>query len=288
MEFPLIQLAQKDFPPLLTEITDAPKQLMVRGTLPSYDMKWLAVVGSRKYTPYGKSVCERLIGDLRGAPVVIVSGLALGIDSLAHRAALASGLTTVSVPGSGLGWDVLYPSSNRALAKEILKSGGALLSEFEEGFKATQFSFPQRNRIMAGMSHATLLIEAEERSGTLITARLATEYNRELLVVPGSIFSANTAGTHQFLKLGARAVTSAADILDALGLQSKTDTATDADMPKDLTEHEAKIFAILAAPHSRDDLSGKLPFNATELAIALSTLEIKGLICEELGYLRRS
>lgn len=287
MEYPLRQLDCEEFPPLVREIADQPTRLMARGTLPSYDLKWLAVVGSRKYTPYGKAACERLISDLRGTPIVIVSGLALGIDALAHKTALAAGLPCVAVPGSGLDWDILYPRSNQSLAKEILKNGGALISEFDEDQTADQWTFPQRNRIMAGISHATLLIEAEERSGTLITARLATEYNRELLAVPGSIFSANTAGTHQFLKLGARMVTSAADILDALGLASKVGSLT-ASLPKDLTENEAKIFTLLAAPHSRDDIAAKLTLNATDLAIALSTLEIKGLITEELGLLRRS
>lgn len=262
----------------------------MRGELPPHDLRWLAVVGSRKYTPYGKAVCERLINDLRGAPVVIVSGLALGIDALAHKAALDAGLPTVSVPGSGLDWDVLYPRTNHSLAHAILKSGGALLSEFKPEQKSEHWTFPQRNRIMAGMAHATLLIEAEERSGTLITARLATEYNRELLAIPGSIFSPNTAGTHQFLKLGARMVTSATDILDALGLASEHNRSLSrVTLDRlDLTEHETEIFEALASPISRDELLETIGLAATETAIALSTLEIKGLITEEMGLLRRT
>lgn len=283
MEYPLLQLRTAQFPPLLREISDPPSDLYLRGTLPSYDLQWLAVVGSRKYTPYGKSVCEHLIAGLRGQPVVIVSGLALGIDAIAHKAALDAGLTTVAVPGSGLDWNVLYPRSNHSLARAILNAGGALLSEFEPSLKANEYTFPQRNRIMAGLSHATLLIEATERSGTLITARLATEYNRDLLAVPGSIFSESSKGTHQFLKLGARLVTSSNDILDALGITVAIPTAT----PENLTDNEAGIFEALHEPCSRDVLASTVGLSATELAIALSTLEIKGLIREELGLLRR-
>ncbi len=284
MEHPITQLDSSQFPQLLREISDPPKELYARGELPSEECKWLAVVGSRKYTPYGKSTCEHLIAGLRGQPVVIVSGLALGIDAIAHKAALDAGIPTVAVPGSGLDWNVLYPRSNHSLAHAILNAGGAMLSEFEPSTKANDYTFPQRNRIMAGLCHATLLIEATERSGTLITARLATEYNRDLLAVPGSIFSESSKGTHQFLKLGARLVASSADILDALGIAVTTPTAT----PQNLTENETNIFEALHEPCSRDALASVVALHATELAIALSTLEIKGLIREELGLLRRN
>ena len=134
-------------------------------------------------------MCKHLIEGLRGYPIVIVSGLAYGADAAAHRAALEVGLPTVAVPGSGLDWDILYPRANVGLAREILKAGGALLSEEEPETKAADWTFPKRNRVMAGLSRATLIIEAKELSGSLITARLTVEYNRELLVVPGSIFS---------------------------------------------------------------------------------------------------
>src|SRR3989344_4795871 len=175
-------LSPKDFPPLLREIPDAPKKLYVRGKLPSFNSAWLAVVGSRACTPYGRQALRYLIEGLRGYPVVIVSGLAYGIDAEAHKAALEAKLPTVAVPGSGLDWNVLYPRANVNLAREILKAGlsgqgGALLSEFEPNLKAADYTFPQRNRIMAGLCKAALVVEAKERSGSLITARLATEYN---------------------------------------------------------------------------------------------------------------
>src|SRR3990167_161585 len=212
-------LSKKDFPPLLSEIPDAPKQLYVRGELPPYDHAWLAVVGSRAASAYGRQVCDYLIEGLRGYPVVVVSGLAYGIDAGAHKAALNTALPCVAVPGSGLNWDVMYPKANVNLAKEIIKAGGAHLSEFEPDQKAADYTFPQRNRIMVGLCKATLVIEAKERSGSLITARLATEYNRELLVVPGSIFNETSKGTHQFLKLGATPITEPEDILRVLTLE---------------------------------------------------------------------
>src|SRR3989338_1612719 len=198
-------ISSSDFPPLLRQIPGAPKHLHLRGELPSFDSRWLAVVGSRAISPYGRQVVKHLIEGLRGYPVVIVSGLAYGTDAEAHKAALEAGLPTVAVPGSGLNWDVLYPRANVGLAREILKAGGALLSEEKPDMKATDYTFPKRNRIMAGLCRAVLIIEAKEQSGSLITARLTVEYNRELLVVPGSIFSEESRGTHQFLRLGATA-----------------------------------------------------------------------------------
>src|SRR3989344_5703207 len=170
----LKSLSPQEFPPLLREISDPPKQLYLRGEMPSFEKKWLAVVGSRAMTTYGKQACKYLLEGLRGYPIVIVSGLAYGVDAEAHKAALDAGLTTVAVPGSGLDWDVLYPRANVGLAREILKAGGALLSEFKPEQKAADYTFPQRNRIMAGLSHATLVIEAKEKSGSLITAKLVT------------------------------------------------------------------------------------------------------------------
>lgn len=276
-------LTKKDFPPLLNEIPDPPKKLYMRGALPSADLHWLAVVGSRAMSSYGRQVCEFLLGGLRGYPIVIVSGLAFGVDAAAHKAALDAGLPTVAVPGSGLNWDILYPRANVSLAREILKSGGALISEFEPDMKAADYTFPQRNRIMAGLAQATLIIEAKERSGSLITARLVTDYNRELLVVPGSIFSAESRGTHQFLKLGATPVTAPEDILRALGIQATEKKWVE---QKDLSRDETRVLEIIANPLSRDLLVEALNLPISDANILLSTMEIKGLIVEELGVVR--
>lgn len=285
MKDELKQLNPSSFPPLLSEIPDPPKQLFVRGNLPSYeDTVWLAVVGSRAVTPYGRQVCEYLIEGLRGYPVVIVSGLAYGIDACAHKAALHAGLNTVAVPGSGLNWNVMYPKAHMNLAKEIIRAGGAHLSEFDPDQKAADYTFPQRNRVMAGMCKATVVIEAKERSGSLITARLATEYNRELLVVPGSIFSDASKGTHQFLKLGATPVTEPDDILKVLGLdgeprKSLVDRNT-------LSFEEVRVLEIISSPCTRNELLNALALPITEANILLSTMEIKGLIQEEFGVVR--
>lgn len=281
----LKQLLASDFPPLLSEMPDAPKRLYLRGHLPSFEKRWLAVVGARALTPYGKQACEYLIRGIRGYPVVIVSGLAYGADACAHKAALEAGLPTVAVPGSGLNWDVMYPRANVSLAHEIIAAGGAHLSEFEPEQKAADYTFPQRNRIMAGMCHATLVIEAKERSGSLITARLTTDYNRELLVVPGSIFSETSRGTHQFLKLGATPVTEPADILRALGIDEGFRKPI---IDKSLSEHERRVCEILTTPRPRDELISGLALSVSEAGILLSTMEIKGLIVEEYGVIRRT
>jgi len=279
-------LAPADFPPQLREIPDPPKRLHLRGELPSFDHTWLAVVGSRAMTTYGKQACHHLLEGLRGYPIVIVSGLAYGVDAEAHKTALDAGLTTVAVPGSGLDWNVLYPRANVGLAREILKAGGCLLSEEKPDAKSVDYMFPKRNRIMAGLAHATLIIEAKEKSGSLITAKLVTEYNRELLVVPGSIFSTESKGTHQFLRLGATAVTSPEDILVALGIAKREGPTSFSELRDDLSEDELRVFEIIHTPVSRDELIASLELPITDANVLLSTMEIKGLIVEELGVVR--
>ena len=273
--FAIRALTLPEFPPLLAEIPQPPKKLWAIGNLPPPDLKLLAVVGSRKYTTYGKQVVEHLIGGLAGYPIGIISGLALGIDSLAHEAALEHGLYTVAVPGSGLDDSVIYPASHKRLAHRIVESGGGLLSEFEPTLAAAKWTFTQRNRIMAGMCHATLLIEAAEKSGTLITARMAADYNRELLVVPGSIFTKTSAGTHQFLKLGATPITDALDILSVLGITPE-ETST---LPlPELSPLETRVITLLHEPTDRDTLIRQLDLPAHEASTLLMQMELNGLI----------
>ncbi|MBP9749284.1 MAG: DNA-processing protein DprA [Candidatus Pacebacteria bacterium] len=268
-------------PALLREIPDAPQKLYIRGTYPDTTYTFLSVVGSRTYTPYGKRVCELLIAGLRGYPIVIISGLALGIDGIAHHAALAAGLRTIAVPGSGLDDSVLYPATHRVLAQKILECGGALLSEFEPTWRPRPESFPQRNRIMAGLSHAVLVIEAEERSGTLITSRLATEYNRDVFAVPGPIESATSKGPHMLIRKGASLIAQSEDILEALGIEPRTEGQQQ--LQFDLSPEERDITALLTTPLPRDELirlSGK---STTEANMLLSSLELKGVIDERMG-----
>ncbi|MBY0538269.1 DNA-processing protein DprA [Patescibacteria group bacterium] len=273
------KLGTAEFPSLLAEIPQPPSELWAVGNLPPPDLTLLAVVGSRKYTTYGKQVIEHLISGLADYPIGIVSGLALGVDALAHDAALRHGLYTLAVPGSGLDESVLYPASNRNLARTIVDAGGGLLSELSPLTKAAKWTFPQRNRIMAGMCPATLLIEAGAKSGTLITARLCVDYNRELLVVPGSIFASNSAGTHQFLKLGATPVTIAEDILMALGIDIHMESA-----PKTLpllSPLEARVLDLLHEPTDRDTLIRKLELPISEAVVVLMQMEMMGYITIE-------
>ncbi|HUD04023.1 MAG TPA: DNA-processing protein DprA [Candidatus Paceibacterota bacterium] len=274
------ELRIDELPPLLTEINDPPKKLYIRGTFSTAE-KYLTIVGTRKPSVYGKEVCEMLIKDLRGLPVAIVSGLALGIDALAHQTAIENDIATIAVPGSGLGDTVLYPASNKHIVKKIIENDGCLLSEYGPDFKATVWSFPRRNRIMAGLSHATLVIEAEAKSGTLITSKLATEYNRDVLTVPGSIFSNNSEGPHLLIRLGATPITCADDLREALGFE-KTETKPLWNKD-DLSAEEICIVDALVSPLSRDELADVTEMNTAELNSLLTLMEIKGIVKESGG-----
>ncbi|MDO8590601.1 MAG: DNA-processing protein DprA [bacterium] len=282
--FNIRELDRKDFPKRLLEIPDCPKKLYIRGELPPEEHKYLCVVGSRKYSEYGRQAVEKLIGGLRGYPVVIVSGLALGIDSIAHRAALSVGLTTIAVPGSGLDPKVLYPASHVGLAEKIVETGGALISEFEPNFRATPYSFPQRNRIMAGLSDAVLVVEAELKSGTLITSKYATEYNRDVYTIPGSIFSGTSSGPHMLIRLGATPITSSVELLEALGFKPEANSQQlKASSYKDCSPEELKIIDLLKTPTPRDELIRALGMSPRDANTLLSIMEIKGLIKESMG-----
>lgn len=280
-------LKQDKIPKALLEIPQPPNILYIRGTLPKEDIIYLAIVGSRKHTSYGKDICEKLITGLKGYPIVIVSGLALGIDSVAHRAAINAGLTTISFPGSGLDNDVLYPRSNIRLAQEIINSGGCLISEMKPNERAQIYSFPQRNRLMAGISKAVLIIEAEEKSGTLITARMALDYNRDVLAVPGSAFSSNSNGTNWLIKQGATPVINSNDILEALGFEIEKPKQTDEEKYADCGKDEMKIIELLREPMERDDLIRELGMNVSAANALLSIMELKELIKEELGEIKK-
>jgi DNA processing protein len=282
------KLKLEQFPKPLLEIPQPPKTLYIRGKLPSADLVYLAVVGSRKYTSYGKDICEKLIRGLKGYPIVIVSGLAMGIDSIAHRTALEVGLTTISFPGSGLDNRVLYPRTNIRLAQEIVDSGGCLISEFKPDSISQLYSFPQRNRLMAGISKAVLIIEAEEKSGTLITARMALDYNRDVLAVPGSAFSSNSNGTNKLIKQGATPVTSSEDVLEALGFEVEKPKQTDKEKYADCSKEEMKIIELLREPIERDDLIRESGMDIAKANALLSIMEIKELIKEELGEIRKN
>lgn len=283
------KLPKEKFPKQLLEIPQPPEDLWIIGELPKEkNLVYLCVVGSRKFTSYGKEACEKIIAGLKGYPIVIVSGFAMGIDTIAHKKAMEIGLKTIVFPGSGLSDKAIYPKTNVRLMEEVTKKGGCLISEFEPDFVATTWGFPMRNRLMAGMSKAVLIIEAEERSGTLITARLTTEYNRDLLVVPGSIFSSNSKGTNRLLRQGATPVTNSEEVLEALGFEQEKDEEKQQRLFEDLSPDEKKVAAILREPMPRDDLIRALKMPTSTGNALLSVMEIKGLIKEELGEIRLS
>ncbi|KKR69714.1 MAG: protecting protein DprA protein [Candidatus Nomurabacteria bacterium GW2011_GWB1_40_7] len=280
------KLPKEKFPKGLLEIPQPPEDLWIIGDLPPENLIHLSVVGSRKFTSYGREACEKIIAGLKGYPIVIVSGFAMGIDTIAHKKAMQVGLKTLVFPGSGLSAEAMYPKTNVKLMEEIVENGGCLISEFEPDFKATQWSFPMRNRLMAGISKAVLIIEAEEKSGTLITARMTTEYNRDLLVVPGSIFSSNSKGTNRLLRAGAIPITSSEDVLEALGFELPKDEEKQAKLFLDLLPEEKKVVDLLREPVARDDLIRAMKMSIPTANALLSVMEIKGLIKEELGEIR--
>lgn len=263
------------------------------------ETKYLCVVGSRESTPYGKLACEHIIKGLAGYPITIVSGLAIGLDAYAHHAALDAGLKTIAFPGSGLNESVLYPKSNHYLAEQILESGGMLVSEFEDGFKATQWGFHARNRLMAAISDAVLIIEAGMESGTLITARFGLEYGRDVCVVPGPIFSDASLGALSLLKDGAHAITSPSDILSILGLRERKEKAkksvksaataeTTIGIPSWATPEERKILSALKCPLSQQELQRITCLPIPIFLASISNLEIRGMIKESRGLVMRT
>ncbi|HEY0737990.1 MAG TPA: DNA-processing protein DprA, partial [Herpetosiphonaceae bacterium] len=213
----LISRDDPDYPPLLAQTSNPPFLLYVRGTLTELDRWSVAVVGTRQASTYGKEVTRKLVAGLVSSGITVVSGLALGIDAVAHSAALAAGGRTLAVLGSGV--DQIYPQTNYNLGTAILQQG-ALLSEYPVGTLPTATNFPPRNRLIAGLSLGVLVIEAAAKSGALITAQFAAEQGRDVFAVPGNIFSQRSEGTHRLIKDGATLVSSVDDILEVLNLQA--------------------------------------------------------------------
>lgn len=285
---PIRELDAKEWPAGLHEIPEPPERLWARGALPPPHTKLLAVVGSRALSRYGEEACTRLITGLAGYPVSIISGLALGADACAHKAALAAGLHTIAIPGSGLDDSVIYPRTNLGLARNILTKGGALISEQEPLHKPYLKEFPSRNRLMVGMADAVLIVEAGPKSGTLITARLAADYNRDLLAIPHRIGDPHGFGPHLFIRLGAALVTEPLHILEALGIPPRDPSCSKPGFEQlDLGETEMAIWNLLAEPHPRDEVLRLAGAPVGETMTALVALELRGLIREEFGAWRR-
>jgi len=271
------------YPRLLKAISDPPAFLFVRGTLRAEDSEAVAVVGTRAPTDYGKLVASRLCAELAAQGVTIVSGLARGIDTEAHRAALQAGGRTIAVLGSGV--DVIYPAENRSLARRIIEQG-ALISELPMGAGPDAPNFPRRNRLISGMSLGTLVVEAGDTSGALITANVALEQNREVFAVPGSIFNPKSRGTNRLIQEGAKLVMSAEDVLAELRpqLPSLVREAMRQSPNVVLTELEKKVLESLShEPLHIDVISKNNGLSPAQTLTLLLSLELKDLVRQLAG-----
>jgi DNA processing protein len=291
----IITCNDSSYPERLKHIHDPPPLLYVKKTLCASDRNSISIVGSRRATRYGKTVAERLAGDLARMGITVVSGLAYGVDAAAHKGALAAGGRTIAVLGCGV--DVVYPRANARLYEQIVTSG-ALISEFPMGSQPDAAFFPVRNRIVSGLSLGTLVVEAPRRSGALITANHALEQGREVFAVPGDIYSPYCEGCHKLIKDGAKLVENVYDIIGELEgvLEEIAPDAPAEKTPPDgpavsMSPEEKKVFNFLSmVPEHIDDIAEECALNAAGVASALMTLEIKGLVEQVPGkrFIRRT
>lgn len=269
-----ITTKSKEYPSLLKEISHPPQRLWLKGAKLNNTEKRLTVVGTRNPTLYGRRTVEKLIKEVAASGVTIVSGLAIGIDSLAHKAALDAGGKTIAVMAGGL--DNIYPPSNQKLGERMLSSGGTIISEYPEGTEYFKGNFVARNRIQSGLSEAVLIVEAAEKSGTLITADFAIDQNRIVMAIPGNIDSQVSAGTNQLIKDGATPVTCARDILEAMGINVKAARVAEY---QPANHAEKKIIELIKSGISNsEDIHIQSKLEIVEFNTALTMLEIKGIL----------
>ncbi len=266
-----------DYPETLKEIYNPPQLLYFKGELYQKE-KCLAVVGSRNYTNYGKQIIDDIVRKVARTRISIVSGLALGVDAHAHNVSLEEGARAIAVLGTGLDKASIYPSYNRYLAEKIVDSGGALISEFPIGTAPLKHHFPQRNRIISGLSIATLVIEARARSGALITAKDALEQNREVLAVPGSIYSDLSKGPNMLIKEGARAILSYEDLAESLDLENIRNYIGKEIPVAENKEEEEILKHLKNEPIHIDVLVRLTGLNIKIVNATLSMMEIKGMV----------
>jgi len=266
----------KTYPNILKEIADPPALLYIKGEFYPEDELSIAVVGSRKYSPYGEQATEKIVSPLAQAGLTIVSGLALGVDSIAHRTTLNNNGRTIAVLGNGL--DTVYPETNRYLAKKILDNNGALISEFPIGTPSFKFNFPFRNRIIAGLSLGVLVIEAAIESGSLITARCALDYNREVFAVPGSIFNEMSQGPNNLIKMGAKTVLGADDILNELNISNRSLHQKAKQIIADTKEEKIVLDILLKGQSNIDKLVEESKIDIIKLNQTMVMMEMKGKI----------
>ncbi len=281
----ILTLDCEDYPMNLKSIYDPPSVLYVKGKLQPGDRLSIAMVGSRAATTYGKTTAERLAAELVQAGFTIISGLARGIDVASHRSAIDSKGRTIAVLGCGI--DVIYPLENRKLFYEIIEHG-AIITEFPMGTPPEKFNFPQRNRLISGLSLGTVVVEAPLKSGALITADCALEQNREVFAVPGPVGSRLSKGTHQLIKQGAKLTESAEDIIEELELFSealKKVPQVKKNIEIALSTDEDKLYQIISSiePQHIDTISSLSRMTAAQVASILIQLEIKGAVKQLMG-----
>ncbi len=275
----LVTFWDKDFPENLKKIYDPPVMLFVRGSMSQQDKYSIALVGTRTPTAYGKRVAEKFAAELAERGIAVISGLARGVDTIAHAATVRSGGRTLAVLGSGV--DVIYPSENRKLAEQILL-GGAIVSEYYMGTKPDAVNFPRRNRIISGMSLGTILVETDENGGAMITAGTALDQNREVFAVPGPIFEKKSRGTNKLIKEGrAKLVGDIMDVLEELKYRMKPflKDAAVAQPRIQLSIFEEKIFGLLGEEAQHIDvLAERSGLSISDLLVQLLGLELKGIV----------
>lgn len=276
-----ITRSSAEYPPLLAQIPDPPPALWLRGDAAPGVLcgPTLALVGARACSSYGRGVARALARETAAAGAVVVSGLARGIDGEAHRGALESNGVTIAVLGCGIDRD--YPSAHGELARKIIAAGGLVVSEYEPGVEPAPWRFPARNRIIAGLSRATVVVEARERSGALITADFALEDGREVMAVPGEITSGLSVGTNALLRLGATPVTCVADVLEALGLEQPI-----AASPAVAGDGATVLDALAAGEATVDELTRTTGLAPATVSAALTALELDGHVTSGEGAYR--
>ncbi|MEA2113363.1 MAG: DNA-processing protein DprA [Patescibacteria group bacterium] len=274
----LITIQDKNYPTLLKEIYSPPALLYIRGEISSKNSIGLGIVGSRQLSFYGQQTTPLFAAELARAGLTIISGLAKGIDTLAHQAALEVGGRTIAVLGCGIDDKSVYPYSNRRLAEEIVENGGVVISEFPIGTQPLPQHFPQRNRIISGLSKGVLVIEATKKSGALITARDALEQNRDVFAVPGSVFAQNSFGPNNLIKMGAKLVSQADDILQEFNLTSPPDSAPKNRATADSSEEKLILKQLSREPVHIDKIISLSKLSTAAVSSTLTMMEIKGKI----------
>ena len=271
-----ISINDQKYPKILKEIYSPPKVLYFLGNPEILEGINLAVVGTRKPTAYGRQATFEIVRGLAQNGLTIVSGLALGIDALAHQACLEAGGKTIAVLGSGL--DVIYPRANYFLSQKILKNNGCIISEYPAGTEPQKYHFPQRNRIISGLSLGTLIVEAPLDSGALITGKYALDQNREVFAVPGSIYSENSAGPNNLIKMGAKTVTEAKDILETLNIQMAENFMANQKIIADSREEEVLLKFLSKEPQHIDKIIEESKLESSIVNSTLTLMEMKGKV----------